>query len=245
MKITIFNGSPKGIKGNTQVVIDAFVAGAESAGAQTECIQLSKKEIGHCLGCLNCWTKTVGVCVKKDDMKELIDKYVASDIVVMATPVYCDNISGLTKVFMDRLIPLVDPHFESDGLGETRHVKSEMKLPGIVVISTCGFPEQSHFQVISLLMKRISRNMQAEFVAEIYRCQGNLLTIPNDMLTPIINNYKKIVEKAGREIVQTGGVSKETTEELDKPLIPKEMYIDGANRHWDSARAKYQKRNDC
>jgi multimeric flavodoxin WrbA len=237
MKITLFNGSPKGKRGNTSVVAEAFLRGAQAAGAETETILLHKKKINHCLGCLSCWTKTPGRCVQRDDMAELAEKYLASDIVVMATPLYVDNVSGMTKVFMDRLMIVCDPHFEPDENGETRHVKTAWQLPKIGVIATCGFPEQSQFQVLKLLFRRLARNMHGELVMEIYRSQGNLLTIPHDMITPIVEIYKKTVETAGRELIEQGKISDATATALDAPLVPKELYIDGANRHWDKAGA--------
>ncbi|MEW6201115.1 MAG: flavodoxin family protein, partial [bacterium] len=233
----IFNGSPKGEKGNTSVMAEFFIKGVEEAGAQVEYILLAKKEIRHCRGCLHCWIKTPGRCVIKDDMRELIDTYMASDIVAIATPLYVDNVSGMTKVFMDRLIPIVDPHFEDDGNGETRHIKGDREYPKMMVISSCGFPEQSQFQVLRLLFRRIARNMKGDLIAEIYRSQGNLLTIDHEMLKPIVDGYKKLLVKAGKEIVKNLKLSDETVAELDKPMIPREMYITGANEHWDRSLA--------
>ena len=110
MKITIFYGSIHKKQGNTYVIIDEFAKGAQSAGAEVETVLLAEKEIKPCIACMKCWTKTPGKCVQKDDMNELIEKFAASDIVVMATPVYIHNVTGIMKTFLDRMTPVIDPH---------------------------------------------------------------------------------------------------------------------------------------
>lgn len=233
MKITVFNGSPRGEKGNTHVMVAEFLNGAREAGAEVENIFLVTKEIKHCLGCFNCWTKTPGQCVIKDDMPELLSKFMSADIIVFATPLYVDNVTGIMKNFMDRLIPLADPHFDKDEGGECRHrTKSEKKL-GIVVISNCGFPEQSHFQVLKLLFSRIARNLGARVIAEIYRGGGAILSGPPLILQPLVYKYKRLVHKAGREVVESLKLSEETIARLNEPIISDELYIKGANQNWD------------
>jgi len=102
MKITAFNGSPKGDRGNTHVMVSALLAGASEAGASVENVLLAKEKIGHCIGCFTCWTKTPGKCVLKDDMESLLKLYMASEIVIMASPLYVDHVTGIMKDFMDR-----------------------------------------------------------------------------------------------------------------------------------------------
>ena len=58
-------GSPR-IGGNTEVLIDEVLAGAEEAGASTEKVNLNKMEINPCQACNSCY-KT-GHCMQKDDM---------------------------------------------------------------------------------------------------------------------------------------------------------------------------------
>jgi multimeric flavodoxin WrbA len=241
MKITVFNSSPKAGKSNTNVMVEAFLKGAKKAGADTENIFLARWKIRPCLGCFSCWVKTPGRCVIQDGMAELLGKLAETDIVVFATPLYVDNVSGVMKNFMDRFMPLADPHFEKDENGQYRHVRGSGKAPRIAVISNCGFPEQDHFQVLRLLFRRIARNLHSEVIAEIYRGGGEILQVDHLLLKPLVWKYKKLLEKAGREVAEYLQLSAKTMEELEKPIIPHDLYIKGANREWDKQLALLRK----
>lgn len=224
MKIIAFNGSPRAEKSNTHVMVESFLAGARDAGADTENIFLAKKKIGHCLGCFSCWWKSPGTCVQPDDMAELIGRYLAADVVVFATPLYVDNVSGLMKNFIDRLLPIGDPHFEKDPGGEVRHVSGAHKGPKFVLMANCGFPEQSHFQVLRLLAQRMARNFQTEIAGEIYRGGGSLLQ--DEELKPLVDAYKSLLRIAGSEVAKNGKISAEISRRLEQPLIPAPNFAD-------------------
>jgi multimeric flavodoxin WrbA len=226
MKITAFNGSPRAERGNTHVMVEAFLAGAREAGAETENVFLAKKKIAPCVACYACWMKTPGKCSQRDDMDELLAKVIASDVVVFATPVYVDNVTGLMKNFMDRLIAIGDPHWELDENGECRHLMRNPKPAKIAVISNCGFPQQSHFQVLRLYYRRVARNIHAELIAEIYRDGGALLSTSTKELLPLVARYKKLVERAGREMVESSRLSVEMIAKLEEPLLPSPTYVD-------------------
>jgi len=233
MKVTVFNGSPRAERGNTHIMVEEFKKGAQKAGAEVENVFLVKKEINFCRGCFSCWG-TSGTCAIIDDMRGLLKKFIESDIVVFATPVYVDNVTGVMKQFMDRLIPLVDPHMDRDEKGETVHRKRFLEYPKIVVISNCGFPEQSHFQVFPLLFERVARNLHSEVVAEIYRGGGELLRLDHPQLMAVISDYKELLQKAGREVVEMLGLSEETKSALENPLVPHDMYRENVNRGYDA-----------
>jgi hypothetical protein len=175
-------------------------------------------------------------------MDELLATAIASDTIVFATPVYVDNVTGLMKNFMDRLVPLADPHWEKDGGGECRHVMRHGKPSKIAVISNCGFPQQSHFQVLRLLFRRVARNIHADLIAEIYRDGGALLTSPVIELRPIVERYKDVVRHAGREVVENSRISAETIAKLEEPLFPSANAVDDymrmANRRFDEILSK-------
>jgi len=239
MKMVAFNGSPRAEKGNTHVIVEAFLKGAATAGAEVENIFLARKEINPCRGCLACWLKTPGHCVIDDDMAELLEKFGSCDVVIFATPLYVDNVSGIMKNFMDRFMPGADPHFHKDDGGECRHSPT-IKPPKIVVISNCGFPEKSHFQVLRLLFKRVARNMNTELIGQIYRSGGAILAEHPVMLKPLIYRYKQLVQKAGMQIVKDGGISEELQAVLERPLLPENVYIEQANKLFDQILKKLE-----
>ena len=68
-QVLVIEGSPRK-HGNTDLLSDEFIKGAEEAGHETEKIYLSEKNIGYCVDCEVCQTEGGG-CAKKDDFPEI------------------------------------------------------------------------------------------------------------------------------------------------------------------------------
>lgn len=99
MKILAINGSHR--KGrNTAGMLKLVLAEAAGLGAETELIELSQLNIKPCTACNRCLRTPV--CSVQDDMKPLADKMLNSDAIVLGSPVYFGNVTGLMKNFMDR-----------------------------------------------------------------------------------------------------------------------------------------------
>lgn len=243
MKIICVNGSPRGRNSITQMIAAKFLEGARKAGAEVETVFLVEKKIGYCKACLSCWIKTPGVCVQKDDMAELLESVIKSDIVVFATPVYADNVTGNMKIFIDRMIPTLDPRVIRVQ-GETVHVKRYDRYPKIVVISNSGFPEQTHFQTLRLYFRRLSRNMHSEVIGEIYRGGGGILSVKNPLLKSIISSYMKLLRKAGEKVVREGRLSEKTMEKLEKPLVPHDQFAEGMNQYFEKRLSQLSQKDD-
>ncbi|MBU1727405.1 MAG: flavodoxin family protein [Candidatus Omnitrophica bacterium] len=237
MKITVFNGSPRGERGNTYIMAEAFLQGAKKTGAEVEHILLVKKNINHCMGCFSCWSKTPGKCVINDDMAVLLDKYINSDIVIYASPLYTDFVTGLMKDFLDRVLPIVCPEFEKEGSGESRHKRRYAKYPDLIMMSNCGFPEGRQFETLRLFCKRKMRNDKANVIAEIYRSQGELLKSEDPNMKPLVESYKGLLRKAAGEIVMGRKILPDTLAELEKPLIPEEEYFRAVNEGWQQMKS--------
>jgi multimeric flavodoxin WrbA len=99
-KVLVLSASPrKG--GNSDLLCDQFMLGAENAVHQVEKIFIRDKTINHCIACGACQGNG-GRCVQKDDMAEVLDKMIRADVIVMATPVYFYTMNGQMKTLIDR-----------------------------------------------------------------------------------------------------------------------------------------------
>jgi multimeric flavodoxin WrbA len=74
--------------------------GAKEAGNKAEKIFLGDKKIGYCIGCGSCYASHE--CVQQDDVAEIVEKMIASDVIVMATPVYFYTMCAQMKTLIDR-----------------------------------------------------------------------------------------------------------------------------------------------
>jgi hypothetical protein len=83
-KILVISGSlRKG--GNSDILCDEFIKGAQESGNTAEKIYLKDKKIGFCTACYGC--RETHECVQKDDMTEILEKMALADVDVLATSV--------------------------------------------------------------------------------------------------------------------------------------------------------------
>lgn len=231
MKILAINGSPRGEKGNTEVILKPFLKGCEEAGAETEIVYLKDKNIKHCSGCFTCWTKIPGKCIHKDDMEELLQKILESDIIVYATPLYYFTVTGIMKDFMDRMLPLNNREIVKKGENYTHPKRFGKASAKSVLISNCGFPGQYNF---SGLVETFKVMTKGNLAGTILCAQGGILQDVNmdDMVKKLYAPFLSALVSAGKEIVNYGYIKDETQAILDKDIIDPEIYIKNANSSW-------------
>ena len=110
-KTLVISGSPrKG--GNSDILCDEFARGALESGNQVEKIWLGEKNINFCKACYYCRDRHV--CFQKDDVKEILDKMLEADVIVMATPVYFYSIDAQMKALIDRTLPIWESIHDKD-----------------------------------------------------------------------------------------------------------------------------------
>jgi NAD(P)H-dependent FMN reductase len=92
-------GSPRR-GGNTEILVDEALRGAQDAGAHTEKVILSDVDIAPCRAC-DCCVST-GECAQRDDLPMLLEQMRLSQIWVLGTPVYWSGPTAQFKAFLDR-----------------------------------------------------------------------------------------------------------------------------------------------
>src|SRR5512147_2055462 len=100
-KVTAFVGSAH--KQNTHKAVVQFLDNLKALGdVECEMVTLSNYKLGFCRGCRICFDKGEAFCPLKDDWDVLMEKIDASDGVILATPNYTFQMSGIMKAFLDR-----------------------------------------------------------------------------------------------------------------------------------------------
>lgn len=137
MKISCLIGSPRE-NSNSAAIAKRFAETAEGLGASVETFVLNNLQYRGCQGCMSCKT-TSDKCVLQDDLAGVLESLKSADIVVMAMPVYCSDVPGQVKCFIDRTYSYMPPGYLS---GSPSRVPAGKKL---VFIITQGAPVEELF----------------------------------------------------------------------------------------------------
>ena len=100
-KVLIISASPRK-NGNSDLLCDEFAKGAIEAGHEVEKIRLAEKKVGYCTGCYAC--QKLNKCVQNDDANAIVEKMLAADVIVLATPVYFYSMDAQLKALIDRTV---------------------------------------------------------------------------------------------------------------------------------------------
>ncbi len=98
-RVLAIYGSPRR-QGNTARLLGEAVAGAWEAGAQVEEVVLRDLRMSPCLEIYGC--KQQGRCAIDDDFQDLYDQLLASQGLMLASPIFFYTVSAHTKIMMDR-----------------------------------------------------------------------------------------------------------------------------------------------
>ena len=110
MKIYAINGGPRK-KHNTAQLLQAALDGAVAApcgkAVETEMIHLYDLTYKGCVSCFSCKRKggkSYGHCAVKDDLTPLLEKLAQADGLIIGSPIYFGNVTGMLRSFLERLM---------------------------------------------------------------------------------------------------------------------------------------------
>jgi multimeric flavodoxin WrbA len=234
MKVLVFNGSPNMDKGNTALILGPFVDGMREEGAEVELQYVKRLKINPCQGEMNCWLKTPGECLQKDDMNAIYPKLRQADVIVFAVPVYVDGMPGPMKTLIDRLIPLIEPYVELRE-GHCRHTVPERhKHSKVVLVSTCGFWEMDNFNPLVMHVQAICKNACWEYTGALLRPHSSALWYMLKKGMPV-QDVIEAAKKAGRDLARDGRMKEETLKIVSRGLVPQGAFVERMNRDFKRA----------
>ena len=92
-------GSPRP-HGNTSLLVDVVLEELARRGVRARKVMLGERHVAGCLGHDDCADRRA--CQIGDDAAHVLDAVYEADGLILATPVYYENVSAQMKAFMDR-----------------------------------------------------------------------------------------------------------------------------------------------
>lgn len=154
MKYCILMGSPRKT-GNTISITKPFMEELKKKGHEAELIWLYDKEIHPCKACRVCqidWS--IFGCQHLDDMQDIFDSVLASDVIVFATPIYSWYCTPPMKSLLDRLVYGMNKFYgekKGPSLWAGKHT---------AVIATCGYQLEKGADLFEEGIRRYSKHSQ-------------------------------------------------------------------------------------
>lgn len=199
VKVLGISTSPR-LKGNSDLLLREALAGAESAGSQTEYVRVCDLKIALCIECNSCY-KT-GRCRIEDDYHLLLEKILNTDHLIFATPVYFMTVCAQAKIFIDRCQSLWAKKYL---LKEPLITKPQ--APQAMVIAVGGSKSTKQFDCIKLMMKSFFNVLDMQYKTNLFINKIDELGAINIHPTALKEAYR-----LGQELVST------TTLATEKPI---------------------------
>lgn len=228
MKALALNASPRMGEGNTARILDPFIEGMRESGAEVELLYARKFKVNPCLGCFYCWLNKPGVCCQRDDMDALAPKMRGAELLVLATPLYVDGMTGAMKNILDRTVPHAEPFFELRD-GHCRHpARGGKKIRAVALVSNCGFWEMDNFDPLVTHVQAVCRNLGAEFAGALLRPHGEAMRPMGEAGMPLDDIFAAARE-AGKQFAREGKIAPETRRAVGRELLPRDQYVKMTN----------------
>ena len=160
MKVLALFGSPRR-GGNTEILLEEALKGAEKEGAGIERLYLSDLDITPCIECHGC--DETGSCVILDDMQKIYPKILEADVIILASPIFFYGVTAWAKIVIDRSQALWARKYlvKDPSMG-----KKEMRRKGFF-ISVGATKGQKVFEGAILTVKYFFDAINTEYTGEL------------------------------------------------------------------------------
>jgi multimeric flavodoxin WrbA/putative sterol carrier protein len=136
--IVAINGSPHAGVGNTAMMLEMLRKPLAEEGLSLEVIHLGEHAVDYCVGCGVCMEK--GRCWIQDDHAGLVERLLAADGVILASPVYFLQVTAQMKTFLDRSLAF-------------GHKPRPRWKPGLAVSVSAGYGETQTAEYLGNLLR--------------------------------------------------------------------------------------------
>ena len=219
MKILVLNGSPKKENSDTLRITRTFLDGMEDAVPQEiELIHVIDKHIEYCRGCFACMRNS-GSRVLDDDMEEILEKILGSELLLFSFPLYCYGMPAPLKALVDRTLPLSSMAMRKVG-DRYEHVgREDFSSLHCLMICGCGFPNS----------RRNFEPAAAQFRL-LFRGDSTIITVPECPMfsapdaAVVTGPRLALVRQAGKQYAEKGSIDEALLQEICSPMIPEEQY---------------------
>ncbi len=221
MKVLAINGSHRGRRGCTQLLLDKLGEGVMAENAEFETVVLAEKKINSCIACGFCSKpETMGHCIyeEDDDIKGIFDRMRSADIIIYGSPVYVFGLTGRMKTFLDRL----NCTGTGEGLCLTQSglmfhpVDRRVTGKPLVIVTLCANLEQETVQNTLDYFSVFSQYVDAPVVGTLVRKMSMVMEQKD---SPLVREVLSGYFQAGRELATQGKISPGTQRRANQPLL--------------------------
>ena len=152
MNVCILKGSPRK-NGNTNSLLVPFAEALKEAGCSCRELDLHTMSLEPCVACRCCQENWHSFnCSRRDDMQQVFDAVLESDLIVLATPIYSWFCTPAMKIALDRLVY---------GMNKIYSMSPGPRLwagKSVAMVITCGYKPEKGADLFEEAMVRYCKH---------------------------------------------------------------------------------------
>lgn len=107
MNVLAISGAGNKRRNTASMLKKAFDGAMSVEGATGELVYLYDLDFKGCYGCHSCKLldeNRLGRCATRDGLTEVLQKAIDADVLLIGSPIYYGNVTGITRAFMERFL---------------------------------------------------------------------------------------------------------------------------------------------